>query len=123
MVSKNNKFHTILASLSETKGLHKPVVLSKSKINEIKKLNSEENVGVKRVLLKKHVILVFHDSKFRKPRSKIVLKSKNKTIFPVVHFPEIKNAISSSPDLKVHKYLTKSIKTKKDWASLLIGFN
>ena len=123
MVRKNNKLYTILIRLNSIKGLYKPKVLEEKQISKIKKLNHSNNFGIQKVISKKYVILVFHDSKFRNPKQKIVIKRNTKIIFPAVKFQEIKNAISASPGKKIHNYLTKNIKIKKDWASLLIGFN
>lgn len=121
MVLEIHKFIQKLG-LKFTRGLHKPKFLSNKEINKIRALNEPNNTGVEEVLNKKNVILVFHDSTFRKPAKKITKKVGNKIIFPPVPFPEIKNAISASPSKKLHEYLTKKIKIKKDWASLLIGY-
>ncbi len=108
--------------LSFTKGLHKPRFLSNKEINRIRLLNEANNHGVEQVLNKKYAILVFHDSSFRKPTKKITKKIGKETIFPAIPFSEIKNSISASPSKKIHKYLTKNIKIKSDWASLLVGY-
>ncbi len=121
MVLAINKFIQIL-KLRFIKGLHSPTPLKNKEINKIRKLNEPNNIGVEEVLNKKNIILVFHDSKFRKPQKKIVKKIDKEVIFPAIPFPEIKNSISSSPSKRLHNYLIKNRKTKKDWASLLIGY-
>jgi hypothetical protein len=121
MVLGIHKFIQIL-KLRFTKGLYKPRFLSNKEINRIRTLNEPNNPGVEQVLNKKNVILVFHDSKFRESKEKLVKKHMGQVIFPSVPFPEIKNSISSSPSKKSHNYLIKNIKIKKDWASLLIGY-
>ncbi len=121
MVLEINKFFQKI-KLGFIKGLHKPKYLSNKEINQIRILNNPNNTGVEEVLNKKYVLLVFHDSNFREPREKIVKKIGNETIFPPIPFKEIKNSISASPSKKLHEYLIKKTKIKKDWASLLIGF-
>jgi hypothetical protein len=108
--------------LIRTKGLHKPSFLSEREKNKVRSINEPSNIGIEQVLNKKNVILVFHDSSFREPPTPITKKVGNEIIFPPVPFLEIKNSISASPSEKLHKYLTKKIKIKKDWASLLIGY-
>ena len=121
MVLEINKFIQKI-KLKFTKGLHKPRYLSNKEINKIRILNEPNNIGIDEVLNKKYVILVFHDSNFREPKEKITKKIGKETIFPSIPFEEIKNSISASPSKKLHEYLIKKIKIKKDWASLLIGF-
>ncbi len=121
MVLEIHKFIQKLR-LKFTKGLHKPVFLSEKQKNKLRIMNEPENVGIDEVLNKQNVILVFHDSKFRKPTKKITKKVGKETIFPSVPFPEVKNSISASPSTKLHNFLIKKRKIKKDWASLLIGY-
>ncbi len=121
MVLAINKFIQKI-KLKFTKGLHNPTFLSNKEINQIRKINESNNLGVEEVLNKPNVILVFHDSKFRKTQEKIVKKVGKEIIFPPTPFPEIKNSISSSPSTKLHKFLIKNRRVKKDWASLLIGY-
>jgi len=121
MVLEIDKFVQIL-KLKFTKGLHKPKYLSEKQKNKVRLLNEPTNIGLEEVLNKKNVILVFHDSYFRNPPQKITKKIRNEIVFPSIPFPEIKNSISASPSKKLHEYLSKNIKIKDDWASLLVGF-
>jgi len=72
------------------------------------------------------VFCATHDSTFRDPDERIIIKLGNKIIFPTVGFHEIKqkNIVSSSPGIEVHKYLIKKLKNfHEDDATLLIGFD
>ncbi|MBT3691449.1 hypothetical protein HOG16_04370 [Candidatus Woesearchaeota archaeon] len=121
MVLEIHKFIQIL-KLRFTKGLFKPIFLTEKQKNKIRPLNELNNIGIKEVLNKKNVILVFHDSSFRKPTKKITKKVGKEIIFPSVPFLEINKSISASPSKKLHEYLTKNIKIKNNWASLLVGY-
>jgi hypothetical protein len=121
MVLELHKYIQVL-KLRFTKGLHKPRSLSEKQKNKIRSLNEPKNIGIDEVLNKKNVILVFHDSLFRDPPERITKKIGKEIVFPSVPFLEIRNSISASPSKKLHNYLTRNIKIKKDWASLLIGY-
>ncbi len=121
MVLEFHKYIQIL-KLRFTKGLHKPRFLSEKQKNKARILNEVTNLGIDEVLNKKNVILVFHDSSFREPPKKIVKKIGKEIVFPSVPFQEIKNSISASPSKKLHEYLSKEIRIKKEWASILVGY-
>ncbi len=121
MVLEFHKYIQIL-KLRFTKGLHKPRFLSEKQKNKARVINEANNIGIDEVLNKKNAILVFHDSTFREPPKKIVKKIGKEIVFPSVPFQEVENSISASPSKKLHDYLSKNIRVKKDWASIMVGY-
>lgn len=89
-------------------------------------MNEEErNLGVFETLMRKHVLVVTHDSKLRPPAADIVVQRASRIVFPAVPFPEVpqKDVVSCSPGLKAHQFLATRIEVKGDDATLLIGWN
>lgn len=89
---------------------------------------NEEDINhwVYESLRKKVLFVITHDSSFRNPDESIVLKKWDKVIFPTVKFHEIKRewVLSSSPWLKVHKFLeSKFDNLWKFDATILVGFD
>lgn len=86
----------------------------------------DRNHWVYESLRKKVLFVVTHDSSLREPDEAIVLKKWEKTIFPTVKFHEIKRdwVLSSSPWVKVHKYLENKFENLWEFdATILIGFD
>lgn len=106
-------------------------------IIEVKKLNEEDIKFIEEneedrnhwiyETTRRDVVLCFtHDDNRRKANEPIVMKRWNKVIFPPVSFKEIKQkwTVSSSPSLKIHKYLIEKFnQINKKTATVLIGFD
>ena len=119
------KVQRIINDLKKLSGLHNFIILDDKDINIIRKLEEKRNRAVLEAIRRTHVIAFTHESSFRKPVGKIVVKQKNKIIFPPVPFPEVKakNVVSGSPGYTVDSYLRKKIKRKKEDATLIVGFD
>ena len=113
--------------LKNVKGLYKPIIINDMLKKEIRLMEKRNNLGVMECLNRSFCLFVLHDSDFREPISKIVVNDNGRVIFPAVGFPEVQgmNVVSSSPSLKVHKFLSKKLglNLKEEEASLLLGFD
>lgn len=120
-----NITNQIVNDLKKIKGLDNFIILNNKDKEIIKELEEKNNIGVREAIKRKYTIAFTHDSSFREPEAKIVVKRQDKIIFPPVPFPEIKakNVVSCSPGYKVDSYLRKRIKAKKDDATLIVGFD
>ncbi len=115
----------------------KNILLNIRWIKELIEINNEDrkyifeneedkNHWVYETVRKQVAFCITHDSNFRAPDSSIVLKLWEKVIFPAVSFHElsIPSAVSSSPWIKVHDYLSPKFKNLDQYdATLLIGFD
>ena len=115
----------VVNDLKKVKGLNNFIILNKEDKKIIKELEDKNNLGVLEAIKRKNTIAFTHDSTFREPSGKIVIKKGNKLILPPVPFPEVKakNVVSCSPGYKVDSYLRKKIQAEKDDATLIVGFN
>jgi len=86
----------------------------------------DRNHWVYECLRKKVLYVITHDSSFRNPDENTVLQKWKKVIFPTVKFHEIKRdwVLSSSPWLKVHKYLEYKFNNLWEYdATILVWFD
>lgn len=126
MVLNSMKLQDIINDLKKIDGLHNIKKLTARDIKYIIKNEERRNIGVHEAVSRTNVIMVTHDSTFRKAANKIVMKKKGRIYFPPVKFPEIKaiDVVSSSPGILVHEYLVKKFKIKtNNGATLIIGFD
>jgi|TARA_Y100000310_G_scaffold345729_1_gene468925 hypothetical protein len=117
----------IVKKLEHIKGLYHINLINEEDKDIINNLEEENNLGVLECLDRKHVVMVTHDSNFRKPEGSIVNNNGKGISFPPVSFSEVeaKNVVSSSPTVKVHDYLMKrfELNVDEEHATLLIGFD
>ena len=116
----------VISDLKRINGLSNFIVLNENDKKFILNNEKKNNVGVLEAVKRKYLIAFTHDSSFRKPAEKIVIKKNNKKIFPPVSFPEVKarNVVSCSPGYKVDSYLRKKIgNVNEEDATLLVGFD
>ncbi len=113
----------IIKDLHALPGLANIRLLSEEEKQIIAELEDVENHGVHRCIAKQITLALTHNSQFRDPPFPIVLKEGNRYIFPPVPFPELRNALSSSPSKKVHDFLIKkmNVDVGNEDATLLIG--
>ncbi len=99
-------------------------VLSEEEKRLVAALEEKNNLGVHACLAKEVTLALTHNSKFREPVAPIVLLDKEGSIFPPVPFPEVKDALSSSPSQKVHEFLVAhlNLEVSHEDATLLVGF-
>lgn len=117
----------IINDLERTNGLANVKLVGPELKRIIQNLEDKDNHGVLECLNRKFTLALTHDSTFREPTGKIVVKNKSKIILPAVPFPEVKGkeVVSSSPSTKVHEVIVGHLgmELRKDDATLLIGFN
>ena len=117
----------IFQELEKVSGLKAIAFLNRNMKNLVDNLEEENNHGVFECLERNYTLLLSHDSSFRDPVSEIVDTKNGVVTFPGIDFPEVtgKNVVSSSPSLKVHDALLKSLNLSlaTDEATLLVGFN
>ena len=113
-----------ISHLKAMRGLKQVKVLNNEHKKEIMRRESKNNEGVSECLKKKTVIILVHDSEFREAVSELVIKKNDEVYFPALPFPELVNAISSSPSKAVHDFLVKEYDLVDDpeFATILIGF-
>lgn len=102
------------------------VLLDDSDRRYIFEHEEDRNHWVYECLRRQVVFVATHDSTFRDPDEAIVMKAGEKVVFPVIEFHEIKRkkVSSSSPGLKIHKYLEDKFENMWDYdATLLIWFD
>ena len=111
--------------LEKTPGLSHIRVLTNEEKRMVAALEGKENHGVHACLQYPLTLAVAHDGQFREPPMPIVAIQGDKAVFPPIPFPELGNAISSSPSKKVHDFLVKhfALPITDDHATLIIGCN
>tara|TARA_Y100000034_G_scaffold133744_1_gene200134 strand:- start:2974 stop:3867 length:894 start_codon:yes stop_codon:yes gene_type:complete len=121
-----DKIKKVISHLKNVKGLDNIYLLDKEVKKYIFKKEDKNNRGVLECLKRRYTIVLTHNSHFRNPKGKIVVKGKKNILFPGIPFPEVneENVVSSSPNKKIHDYLVEKFNLKlKDEATLLIGFD
>ena len=123
---EKTKVRNIIEKLRSIDGLSNVYLLKEEDKDIIMNMEGEENGGVHECLDRKFVIMVTHNSDFRKPEGEIAKEKNGKTIFPGVPFSEVnaRNVVSSSPGKEAHDFLVKRFNLNLyDDATLLIGFD
>ena len=117
----------IIQTLEKTKGLYECHLLEDSDKDIIQTLEEKRNQRVLECIKRKYTLMILHDASFRPPITPIVTKQGKELQFPGIAFPEVKakNVISSSPGMRVHKFLIERfhLEVSQEDASLLIGFD
>lgn len=123
--SPEERLRDVKQILMTLKGIKNVAMLTEDDKDRIWNLEEERNIGAFETLMRRYVIVVTHDSSWRPAAADIVMKRGERVIFPPVPFPEVKekDAVSCSPGLAVHQYLSTKVRIEPNDATILIGFN
>ena len=123
----NSAIYKVLEHLCSLPGLSNVVLLGEKDKQHIRSLELPNNEGVFSCLSRTYCLAMTHDESFRPALGSLVTISGGVPILPPLPFPELnaKDAISSSPNRVVHKFLVShfSMKVTSNEATLLVGFN
>mmetsp|Transcript_64473 Transcript_64473/g.119952 ORF Transcript_64473/g.119952 Transcript_64473/m.119952 type:complete len:143 (-) Transcript_64473:221-649(-) len=132
-VNAEDPARVVLEGLLEVHGLVHGCIIPVEDRNDLHDLEEECNIGVRQALRQEYVLVVTHDSSFRRPAGPIVHHGPRGTTFPPVPFPEVSeilpsaySVVSSSPGITVHHELLKryfaGVPIDPLEATLIIGF-
>ncbi len=123
--SPEERLRTVTHNLQVLRGIKEVAMLTEDDKDTVWNMEEERNIGVFETIMRRYVIVVTHDSSWRPAASDIVIKRGQRVVFPPVPFPEVKekDAVSSSPGLDVHQFLSSKVRIEPNDATILIGFN
>lgn len=123
--SPEERLRDVKQTLLVLRGIKDVAMLTEDDKDRIWNIEEERNIGVFETLMRRYVVVVTHDASWRPAAADIVIKRGERVIFPPVPFPEVKekDAVSSSPGMAAHQYLSSKVRIEPNDATILIGFN